>query len=50
MESLERNLEKKHAELAAYEAASRAEIKNQSGREIYELKGRMNSSDAKWTA
>lgn len=47
---VERNLEKKHAELAAYEAAATAEIRNHSDRQIYELKGRMNSSDAKWAA
>ncbi|KAF5800830.1 hypothetical protein HanXRQr2_Chr06g0241111 [Helianthus annuus] len=48
--SLESNLEKKHAELAAYEAAATAEMKNQCDMGIYELKGRMDSWDAKWAA
>ncbi|XP_022041653.1 uncharacterized protein LOC110944300 [Helianthus annuus] len=48
--SLESNLEKKHAELAAYEAAATAEMKNQCDMEIYKLKGRMDSWDAKWAA
>ncbi|KAJ0565118.1 putative Coiled-coil domain-containing protein [Helianthus annuus] len=50
IQSLKRKLEKNHAELAAYEAAATAEMKNQCDMEIYKLKGRMDSWDAKLAA